>query len=179
MRSYVGLSAPTTDLNRTATKRDGQEGEARLGRPTYDHRARYDTPTETVPLTVSDKNTHIYVAGKTGQGKSVALENMVFDDLAAGRGLCFMDPHGTSARKIADCVPPERFDDLIYLDPLDPRCPTFNPMLTDNPSLRAEQILTTIHNKYPDSWGPNLEYILLNDLRLLLANEGTTLLDLK
>jgi hypothetical protein len=61
---------------------------------------------ETVPLTVEDRRTHVAVFGKTDQGKSVLLENIMFDNLAAGRGFAPIDPHGTSARRIADSIPP-------------------------------------------------------------------------
>jgi hypothetical protein len=119
---------------------------------------------ETVRISVQDRRTHTYVIGKTGKGKSVLLENMMLDDLAAGRGFAFLDPHGTSAERIADCIPPERIDDIIYFDPTDPNAITFNPLecAAEDRHLIAEQVLTTIHDIWPDSWGPNLEYILLS-----------------
>ena len=133
---------------------------------------------EAVPFSLEDKLTHLHISGKTGQGKSVLLENMMFDDLAEGRGFAFLDPHGQSAERIADCVPKNRINDLIYLDPSHPDCPGFNPLHTDDIALSAEHIVTTMRNIWPDSWGPRLEYILHSALRLLLYTDGT-LLDVK
>jgi hypothetical protein len=60
------------------------------------------------------------------------------DDLAAGRGFAFLDAHGTSAERIADCIPIDHLDDVIYFDPTALRCPLFNPLDTDDPDLTAE-----------------------------------------
>lgn len=136
---------------------------------------------EPCPLSLDHRLKHVYVAGKTGQGKSVLLENMMIEDLAEGRGFAFFDPHGTSARRVASAVPKHRMNDVIYFDPTADTPITFNPLhcVPEKRALIAEQFITTLHNLYPLSWGANLEYILLNTLRLLLENPGTTLADLK
>src|SRR5207249_2691899 len=59
------------------------------------------------------RRTHLYAKRKTGQGKSVLLENMMLDDLAASRGFAFLEP--------AHCIPPSRIDDIIYFNPTDER----------------------------------------------------------
>ena len=48
-----------------------------------------------------DRTRHTYVIGKTGMGKSTLLENMAIQDIQNGEGLCFIDPHGGTAEKIA------------------------------------------------------------------------------
>ena len=45
----------------------------------------------------NDRARHVYVIGKTGMGKSTALENMAVQDIKNGNGLCFIDPHGKTA----------------------------------------------------------------------------------
>src|SRR3990167_6980543 len=50
-------------------------------------------------------------------------------DIEAGRGVCFIDPHGDSANDLLDFVPEERIKDVIYFDPGDLAYPiAFNVM---------------------------------------------------
>ena len=44
-----------------------------------------------------DRSRHTYVIGKTGMGKSTLLENLAIQDIQAGRGISFIDPHGNPA----------------------------------------------------------------------------------
>ena len=41
-----------------------------------------------------DRRRHLYMIGQTGTGKSTFLENLIVQDLEAGKGLCIIDPHG-------------------------------------------------------------------------------------
>ena len=51
-----------------------------------------------------DRRRHIYVVGKTGMGKTVLLENMAVQDIQAGRGVGFVDPHGEAAERLLDYI---------------------------------------------------------------------------
>ena len=57
-----------------------------------------------IRLTTDDRRRHLYVIGASGVGKSTLLESMALDDIYAGRGVAFIDPHGQSAERIADCI---------------------------------------------------------------------------
>ena len=59
-------------------------------------------------IKTDDRRRHIYVVGKTGTGKSTLLENMIIDDIRAGEGVAFLDPHGELAEKLLDFIPEER-----------------------------------------------------------------------
>lgn len=48
-----------------------------------------------VVLTDRERARHIHVLGAIGTGKSKLLEWMIRQDIARGRGLCLIDPHGT------------------------------------------------------------------------------------
>ncbi|HWB48626.1 MAG TPA: hypothetical protein VG651_05920 [Stellaceae bacterium] len=48
-----------------------------------------------VVLTDKERARHIHVLGAIGTGKSKLLEGMIRQDIAIGRGLCLIDPHGT------------------------------------------------------------------------------------
>jgi len=134
---------------------------------------------ECLPLTAADRRRHTYVVGKTGTGKSVFLLNLMHADLLSGAGFAFLDPHGDAAVRIASLAPRERRD-VLYLDPSDPDYAfAFNPLAQiseDDRALAAANIASAFKNIWADSWGPRLEYIFINALRLLLDASDQTLL---
>src|SRR4051812_7593085 len=67
-------------------------------------------------ISVADRRHHILLLGKTGMGKSTLFRNMLVQDIAAGRGVLFVDPHGDEAERLLDYIPPWRTEDVIYLD---------------------------------------------------------------
>lgn len=135
-----------------------------------------------VTLGEDDRRRHLYLIGKTGTGKSTLILSLVLADLAAGRGLALLDPHGDLARAVIDAMPRHRIPDAIYLNPADLEFPAgFNPLFGVAPDRRplvAAHILAAFHHIWADSWGPRLEYLLLNSLRLLLDGTGSTLIGL-
>jgi hypothetical protein len=50
-----------------------------------------------IVLSQQERQRHIYVAGKTGSGKSTLMCNLAMDDIRAGEGVAFIDPHGDAA----------------------------------------------------------------------------------
>ncbi len=137
---------------------------------------------QTLFLSQDDWRRHVYTIGKTGTGKSTLLENWMSQLLESGSGFALLDPHGQSAEAIADAVPPFRTNDVIYIDPSDPNdCAAFN-VLEDVPADSrpkvAANVVSSLRNIFGSSWGPRMEYILTNALRLLLDNPGSTLLGL-
>ncbi|PSO43462.1 hypothetical protein BRC19_00350 [Candidatus Saccharibacteria bacterium QS_5_54_17] len=70
-----------------------------------------------IRLSDEDRRRHVYIVGQTGTGKSVLLENMMTQDMRAGKGIAFIDPHGDAAEKLLGMVPQERSEDVIYFDP--------------------------------------------------------------
>jgi hypothetical protein len=47
-----------------------------------------------VYLTDEQRSTHVQIIGSTGTGKSKLMEHLIREDIAAGNGLCLIDPHG-------------------------------------------------------------------------------------
>jgi len=72
-----------------------------------------------IRLSPDDRRRHTYILGQTGVGKSTLLENMAVQDMLAGNGFAFIDPHGDSAEKLLAMVPKERAEDVIYFNPSD------------------------------------------------------------
>src|SRR4030043_1440972 len=66
-----------------------------------------------------DRRRHVYVIGKTGMGKTTLIENMVYSDIVAGHGVCYVDPHGDTAEKMLGWIPSNRINDVIYFNPAD------------------------------------------------------------
>lgn len=131
----------------------------------------------------ADRLSHMYVIGKTGTGKTTLLENLIHQDIRAGRGLVLLDPHGDLAECIAANVPPFRSDDLIYFNATDPHQPFgCNPLRRVSPDLRplvASGVLEVFKKQWTgNSWGVNMEHILRNALLALLDMPQATLADI-
>jgi len=76
-----------------------------------------------VYISEADRQRHMYIIGRTGTGKSEFLKSMIRQDINAGHGLCFMDPHGDAVEDILNFVPPSRVEDVIYFRPSDTERP--------------------------------------------------------
>lgn len=85
---------------------------------TYLGRNVYRGITRNVYISDKDRQRHMYIIGKTGTGKSVLLTDLILQDIRAGHGVCFIDPHDT-AEKLLSMIPPERAEDVIYFNPGD------------------------------------------------------------
>ncbi|MDD5072109.1 MAG: type IV secretion system DNA-binding domain-containing protein, partial [Patescibacteria group bacterium] len=127
-----------------------------------------------------DRRRHMYLIGKTGMGKSTVLENMIVEDIRAGRGVAVVDPHGDLAEKIIEYIPTNRINDVIYFNPADMEYPiAFNVVEQVEPHLRhlvASGLIGVFQKLWADSWGPRLEYILRNTILAILDYPGSTLL---
>jgi hypothetical protein len=61
----------------------------------------------------------LYIIGRPGAGKSRLMENLFLQDVYAGNGAGFIDPHGTSAERVLDHIPSYRHRDVVYFRPAD------------------------------------------------------------
>lgn len=131
-------------------------------------------------LQAEERRRHLYVIGQTGTGKSTLLLNLLRQDIERGEGVMLLDPHGDLALAAANLIPRSRRNDVIYLAPSDRERPIgFNPLSAVPDELKpvaADGIVSAFRHVWPDSWGPRLEYILLNAVRGLLDVPGGTLL---
>lgn len=131
-------------------------------------------------IKAEDRAKHVYVIGKTGMGKSNALEVMAIQDIQNGEGLAFIDPHGQSAELLLDFIPEERIDDVIYFAPFDMENPiSFNIMEdvgVDKRHLVVSGLMSAFKKIWVDAWSARMEYILNNALLALLEYPDSTLL---
>ncbi|MDG9667073.1 DUF87 domain-containing protein [Hahella sp. CR1] len=120
-----------------------------------------------------DRLFHMYVIGKTGAGKSTLLENLIMQDIHAGRGCAFIDPHGDIAECIARRIPKSLQDNFIYLDAADPNQPYgYNPLRgvgTAYIPMVASSIMDVLQQLWgKGAWGVRMEHLLRNTLFALL-----------
>ena len=131
-------------------------------------------------IKTDDRRRHMYIIGKTGMGKSVLIENLVYSDILNGNGACLVDPHGDSAELLVNSIPSNRINDVIYLNPADLENPiAFNVLEKVDPKYRhlvASGLVGVFKKIWADSWGPRLEYILRNTILALLDYPDSTLL---
>ncbi len=127
-----------------------------------------------------DRRRHVYLMGKTGMGKTTMIENMVISDIYAGNGVAVVDPHGDFAATIIEHIPAHRVQDVIYFNPSDTEYPIgFNILEELHPEYRhlvANGLVSVFKKIWADSWGPRLEYILMNTILALIEYPGSTLL---
>lgn len=127
-----------------------------------------------------DRTKHMYIIGKTGMGKSTLLENMIIQDVRAGEGLAFIDPHGASAEKVLEYIPEERVKDVLYFAPFDLENPiAFNVMEDvgyDKRHLVVNGLMAAFKKIWVDAWSARMEYILTNTLLALLEYPNATML---
>lgn len=135
-----------------------------------------------------DRMRHMYIIGQTGVGKTTILKNMIAQDIAAGHGVCYIDPHGTDIQDILSYIPKERIDDVIYFDPAYTARPMGLNMLEYDPKYPEQKTfvvneLMNIFNKLFDmktSGGPMFEQYFKNSAFLVMEHpeSGATLLEI-
>jgi len=149
-----------------------EEGTVALGR------VRFRDDQRLVTLALEDRRRHLYIVGKTGMGKTTLIQNMLAEDIAAGRGVCLVDPHGDLAESIAGLVPSHRTNDVILFDAASRDCVVgFNPLASRDPS-RIDQVTSGVvsaFKKLHDSWGPRLEDTLRNAVFATVEQGGNLL----
>jgi hypothetical protein len=94
---------------------------------------------------------HAILLGRTGAGKSTELVALAADDIAAGRGLTFLDPHGDAVARLLDAVPASHAHRVHLLELASKDRPrAFNPIELDgaDPELVAAQFVDTMRDLY-------------------------------
>jgi type IV secretory pathway TraG/TraD family ATPase VirD4 len=136
-----------------------------------------------IPVENDRRFSHTWVIGKTGVGKSTALIRWAVDDILAGDGVAFFDPHGDAAEEIMRHVPRNRRDDVVYFNPYELSI-GFNPLDTV-PEERKAFVASAIVDTFKSVWGyadiatPTLDQFLHNGARALMDMPDGTLFGLK
>jgi len=105
---------------------------------------------------------------------------MAIQDIQAGHGMGFIDPHGEASDELLDHIPTDRVEDVVYFNPADTAFPiAFNVMEDVEPEYRhlvASGLMSVFKKIWPDVWSARMEYILNNAILALLEYPDATLL---
>ncbi len=130
----------------------------------------------------SDRFFHLYFLGKTGGGKSTLIENLVMQDIYAGRGCALFDPHGDLYESIRAKIPEKELHRLVDFNlPEACRHLSFNPLAcvpAGKRVLACSSMLATFKKLWSSYWGPRMEHFLRNALLTLLEYPDTTMADI-
>lgn len=140
-----------------------------------------------VILKTADRLRHVYMIGKTGTGKSTLFQNMILQDIQAGAGCCFVDPHGEAIDWLLKNIPEDRLEDVVLFDPSDTSWPMGlnllewkTPQEKDFLVAEAIQIFTKLFD--PNSQGvvgPQFEHWMRNAALTVMADPaGGTLIEI-
>ncbi len=133
----------------------------------------------------ADRRRHLYVIGKSGGGKSVMIENMAIQDIANGKGVAIVDPHGDFAEYVLEHIPKERADDVIIFNPSDAERPVGLNMLEanseDEKDFAVQEMIAIFYKLFPPEMiGPMFEHNMRNVMLTLMAdlNNPGTIIDI-
>jgi hypothetical protein len=136
-----------------------------------------------------DRMRHFYIIGQTGTGKTTLMKNMITQDIAAGHGVCMIDPHGTDIEDVLAAVPPEREGDVIYFDPsnlehvIGLNMLEYDPAKPEQKTFVVNELFSIFQKLYganPESMGPMFEQYFRNATLLVMEHpeSGNTLMDI-
>lgn len=156
--------------------KEREPGICELGRIAFQERAdRFGIRTE-------DRFRHLFLVGKTGNGKSTVLLNAIASDMQAGRGVAVVDPHGDLADAVLSSVPSKRTNDVIVIDPSDTEYPVSINPLDVQPGMAAlacDGLISTFDKVFgTGTHTPQLHDVLWNTTLALMLAGGSTLVDI-
>jgi len=138
-----------------------------------------------VNIGADDRRRHMYIIGQTGTGKSELLKFMAIQDIKAGKGICFIDPHGPAIEDILQQVPPERAEDVILFDAGDTERPFGLNIIEAKTEEQKHQIVNNFINllyklydpKRTGIMGPRLERAIRNVMLTAMSEPDSTLVE--
>lgn len=141
-----------------------------------------------IGLTAKEREKHVYLVGGTGNGKTTMLEYALLQDINAGKGVAFIDPHGDAAQKLLRFIPQSRINDVVYLNPRDIKHPIGLNLLElpeglDEDELLVEQervteaVVSVLRKVFADddANAHRIEAMLRNTIRTAFTTEDPTL----
>lgn len=138
-----------------------------------------------VYLQRDDRRRHTYIIGQTGTGKSELLKFMAYQDMVAGEGVCFVDPHGDAVEDLLQMIPKERVEEVIYFDPGDLEHPPALNILEaeteEGKHLVINSFISLLYKLYDPNrtgiLGPRLERAVRNVMLTAMVEKENTLVE--
>ncbi|KKR80509.1 MAG: hypothetical protein UU26_C0015G0005 [Candidatus Daviesbacteria bacterium GW2011_GWC1_40_9] len=138
-----------------------------------------------VYIAEEDRQRHMYIIGRTGTGKTTLMKTLMLQDILAGKGLAFVDPHGDAAEEMLSLIPPHRAKDVIYFNPGDAQRPFGMNMLEasteDEKHFITAEIIGLMYKLYDPNKtgiiGPRFEHGVRNAMLTVMAVPGNTFVE--
>lgn len=129
-----------------------------------------------------DRDTHFYIVGASGSGKTKFIESIIEQDIISGVGFGVIDPHSDLTENIKGHL--YRLKDaeflrnsVIVIDPTEKeRTVCFNPLeKADGVPVAAiaNEVVDAFRKIWHDAWGARMEDLLKNALIALIENDLT------
>ena len=124
----------------------------------------------------ADRRRHMYIIGRTGTGKSELMKNMAMQDIAGGRGLAVIDPHGDLVEDLLNFIPKNRADDVVLFEPFDLMRPMGLNMLeaerAEEKDFAVQEMIAIFYKLFPPEMiGPMFEHNMRNAMLTLMADK--------
>ena len=135
-------------------------------------------------LALKERRKHIFIAGRSGGGKTTLLERVLAWDLARDVAVFLLGSESEFFRDRAlGHVPEERIDDVVYFRPADPNCGlVWNPLIIPpgvDRAVAAGQLFTSIKRALGETEiGARADAILANALAVMIGRPDASLLTL-
>ncbi len=132
-----------------------------------------------------DRRRHLYILGQTGTGKTELMKYMIYQDIIAGNGVCYIDPHGDAVEDLLTKIPPQRIKDVIYFNPADTQRPPGLNILegktNEEKNIIVNSFIALLYKLYDPNhtgiMGPMLERAVRNVMLTAMEEEGNTLIE--
>jgi hypothetical protein len=130
-----------------------------------------------------DRRRHLYLLGKSGNGKSCLIQLLAKSDIENGFGCAVLDPHGDLVDDILRFVPKHRAKDVVLFDPSDVQHPpSFNPMVPVNYEHKMQVVLgflDTFKKVFGQGWSEKMDHLLRYAMIALLNVPGASIVSLR
>lgn len=152
--------------------------------------ARFEGGPRPVFLRPDDGVRHRHILGAPGAGKTTLMLNLLRQDMLAGHGCCFIDPHGDAYKEAIRLVPRSRRDDVVLADLTDvENVVGINLLEFAGPDEWAQryfvknelgEMIRRIYPNVPEAFGPIFDQYWDNSIELVMDDPdgGGTLADL-
>lgn len=122
---------------------------------------------------------HLFIAGRTGVGKTVLTENLGKQDIEYGAGLIVVERDGNLFNKLLNQVPPHRMKDVICVDLSRSDRPVgLNLLKLNKPEIIAGQLANLLDALYPDMKSLYANQLVRHGVPVLAELPRATIADL-
>lgn len=149
--------------------------------------SNYRGEDKVIRIAENDRRRHLYILGQTGTGKSTSMINMIINDIRAGKGVCYIDPHGQDlVEHVLPYIPKERAEDVIIFDASDTERPIglnlFDAHTPEEKDFVIQEAIAMLYRLYDPGhtgiMGPRFEHWFRNAALALMADpNGGTFID--